>query len=161
LPASNQLLLELPLQTTEFISQKLRDNALAISPELANDHSLLDLLAKELLNYSVDAASLFNLSAIKQAEGNEELLLKARVLVGIAFKILCHQHKSLGGSGKSKQADEQLLKEQLIVYVGKGEGRLKLYNMGEVETILKFLKDTYFSHYLLLWNYSSFQKRHD
>lgn len=93
---------------------------MAISPELANDQPLLELLTKEMLYFAVDAVSIFNLSGLKQVEDNEEALLKARVLVGIAFKLMCHQHKSLGGSGKSKQVDEQLLKEQLTIYVGKG-----------------------------------------
>lgn len=66
LPASNQLLLELPHQTTEFISQKLRDSAVAINPELANDQPLLDLFTKEMLYFAVDAVSIFNLSTVKQ-----------------------------------------------------------------------------------------------
>lgn len=79
---------------------------MAISPELANDQPLLELFTKETLYFAVDAVSIFNLSAVKHVEGNEDALLKARVLVGIAFKLMCNQHKSLGGSGKSKQADE-------------------------------------------------------
>ena len=38
-------------------------------------------------------------------------------------------HRSLGGSGKSKQVDEQILKETIALHVSKGEGRIKLYNI--------------------------------
>jgi hypothetical protein len=56
-------------------------------------------------------------------------LLKARVLVGVALKVMINGHGSLGGSGKSKQADEKILKEIIAQHVSKGEGRIKLYNI--------------------------------
>jgi hypothetical protein len=55
-----------------------------------------------------------------------------RVLVGLAFKVMSHEHKALGGSGKNKERDERLVKEQLSLFVQKGEGKLKLYTPAEV-----------------------------
>jgi hypothetical protein len=122
---------------------------------------LLDLLVKELLYYAVDAAALFTLTAVKQAEGNEEILLKARVLVGLAFSVMVNQHPAVGGSGKSKAGDERALKEAVGKHVGSGEGRVKLYGLKEVEAVLGCIKKAYFSHYLLIWNFSTFKKRED
>jgi hypothetical protein len=47
----------------------------------------------------------------------------------VALKVMINGHGSLGGSGKSKQADEKILKEIIAQHVSKGEGRIKLYNI--------------------------------
>ena len=53
-------------------------------------------------------------------EGNEEKLLKVRVLGGIAFKVMLNDHKVMGGSGKSRSGDERIFKEVLSLHVQKG-----------------------------------------
>jgi hypothetical protein len=49
-------------------------------------------------------------------------------LVGIAFKVMTHEHKALGGQGKTRSGDERLVKEQLSLHVQKGEGKAKVFN---------------------------------
>lgn len=83
---------------------------MSINPNLANDEHFIKLVIKELLYYAIDALSLFGLAGIKDAEGNQDQLLKARVLVGIVYSLMINQHPSIAGAGKSKQADERLLK---------------------------------------------------
>lgn len=110
MPASNQIFIDLPHQPTELLSQKLRDAVVSINPNLVNDEHFIKLVLKELLYYAIDALSLYNLTGVKEVEGNQDQLLKARVLVGIVYSLMINQHPSIEGSGKSKQADEKLLK---------------------------------------------------
>jgi hypothetical protein len=72
LPASDQLLIDLPYQSVDFINQKLKDSVVAINSSLANDEHFLKLVLKELLYYAFDTLELFNLTDAKQVEGKEE-----------------------------------------------------------------------------------------
>lgn len=151
----------MPNQPADLLSQKLRDSIVSINPNLANDEHFIKLVIKELLYYAIDALSLFGLTGVKEAEGNQDQLLKVRVLVGIVYSLMINQHPSIAGTGKSKQADEKLLKELLALHVSKGEGRLKVFNLKDVENVLSCIKKGYFNHYLLLFNFNLFKRRED
>lgn len=72
---------------------------------------------------------------------------------------MTHEHKALGGQGKTKSGDERLVKEQLGLHVQKGEGRMKVFNTKDVEAVFNCLRAGYFNHYLLLQHYRTFSKR--
>jgi len=58
-----------------------------------------------MLYYLVESSKIFSLQKLKEVAGNEDQFLKARILVGIAFKVMTHEHKALGGQGKTKSGD--------------------------------------------------------
>lgn len=80
-------------------------------------------------------------------------------MIGIALRLMLNEHPSIGGKGKSKQSDEKLLKEIMGLHVTKGEGKLKVYDLKDVENVLNSIRKGYFNHYVLLFNFNQFQKR--
>jgi hypothetical protein len=85
--------------------------------------------------------------------------LKVRVLGGLAVKIMLNEHKDLGGKGKSLEGDERLFKELLALHVQESEGNMKIFNMKELQGVMKCIKNGYFNHFILLQNYKNFDKR--
>ena len=58
-----------------------------------------------MVYYLSEGAKLFQAQKLSEVAGNEDKLLKVRVLAAIAWKVITHEHKSLGGQGKSRADD--------------------------------------------------------
>ena len=98
LPVSNQLIVDLYSQPLAFVCEKIEEAVQESCPNLNNDAVFKKVVLTELVHYLISGTKLFAAQNIPAVEGHEDKLLKVRVLAGLAWKVMTHEHKALGGS---------------------------------------------------------------